>query len=335
MHDETANRFSWSTDMARPEDRQRLWREHYTDVFIQTDFESLDGDAFYASIRYEQFGGLGLGAITSMRERYTVTAPQAKRNPDGFMLDLVRVGRCGYRQGAFDVMTEPGGGVFLHNQMPSLMWSADPSETLSISIPAEAITRRMGEGGHLIGRALRPDQAETRLLMAYLKAVESEAERAAPATRALIASQIADLIVAAIGHDQPGAAEAGARGTRAARFRLASEAIARRYTEPMLNGERIAEALGVSDRYLQRLFEEHGQTISGRIRERRLEAVRSALADPRQDHRAISDLAQLAGFSDIASFNRAYRRRFGEAPSAAPGFRMLSRQSTKSVASSV
>ena len=54
------------------------------------------------------------------------------------------------------------------------------------------------------------------------------------------------------------------RGIRAARYKLVLEEIRRRFAEPMLNGERIARALGVSKRYIQQLFEENGRTLSAR-----------------------------------------------------------------------
>jgi AraC-like DNA-binding protein len=39
------------------------------------------------------------------------------------------------------------------------------------------------------------------------------------------------------------------------------------------------------------------------------------LRDPRWRYRKIADIAAEAGFSDLSSFNRAFRRRFGLTPS--------------------
>lgn len=316
MSNETPQRLFWSTDMVRPEDRLRKWRETYARIFIETDIESMDGDSFAGSLHYERCGAIGIGIIGAKRERYTVSSGQARRNPEGFILDLVQAGQCYYRQGGFDVPACEGGGMFLHNQLPSQMWSAGPSETFSLSVPAAAIEHRMGNAGRLIGRALRPDVPETRLLLAYLRAVLGSAGAIESPTRDLVASHCADLIVAAVGHDWRRAVEAGEGGTRAARYHLARHEIGRRYAEPLLNGQRIAAALGLSERYVQRLFEEHGLTISERIMAVRLDAVRRSLGDSAQYHLPISEIATRCGFSDISSFNRSFRRAFGETPTA-------------------
>ena len=315
MSEETPKRFFWSTDMAMPADRLRLWRAHYARIFIETDIESLDGAAFSGSLHYERFGGLGIGLIASSRERYTVSTRQARQNPDGFMLDLVRSGQCYYHQGGFDRPAPLGGGMFLHTQMPSQMYSTGPSETYSIFVPNEFITQRIGDAGRLVGQLLKPDIGETHLLLAYVSAIFQSTGGLSEQARQLVAAHCTDLIIAAAGHDWPRAREAGERGRRAARHRLAREAIARRYCEPLLNGARIAATLGVSERYLQQLFEERGETISGLIQTTRLEAVRRALADAEHDHLTIAEIATSCGFSDITSFNRSYRRAFGETPS--------------------
>jgi AraC-like DNA-binding protein len=102
---------------------------------------------------------------------------------------------------------------------------------------------------------------------------------------------------------------------RAARLRLAKETVRKSVSDPMLNGERIARKLGISERYVQRLFEEDGTTVSALIMEERLTAARRNFADPIHDGRTIADIAYGAGFSDISHFNRAFKKRFGETPS--------------------
>ena len=84
----------------------------------------------------------------------------------------------------------------------------------------------------------------------------------------------------------------------------------------MLNGERIARALGVSERYIQQLFEENGRTVSAQIMNERLKAARRMLGDPAQDHLKVTDVAFGCGFSDLSNFTRAFRRKYGETPKA-------------------
>jgi AraC family transcriptional activator of tynA and feaB len=77
--------------------------------------------------------------------------------------------------------------------------------------------------------------------------------------------------------------------------------------------EDVARAMRISVRSLNRLFERSGTSLPRRLLELRLDAVRDAiLADGRA---RIADTALACGFSDISSFNRGFRGRFGRPPS--------------------
>lgn len=82
----------------------------------------------------------------------------------------------------------------------------------------------------------------------------------------------------------------------------------------LLGPDMIAHHHGISRRYLYRLFEEGGDGVAGAIRRRRLEAVRALLEDPREESRAIGEIAFACGFNDLSHFGREFRRSFGSSP---------------------
>lgn len=76
----------------------------------------------------------------------------------------------------------------------------------------------------------------------------------------------------------------------------------------------VAEALGISVRYLHRVFALTGQSVLEYANGQRLDRARRMLA--RGDGRMnIAEIAQEAGFYDSSHFNKAFKRRFGVAPS--------------------
>jgi AraC-like DNA-binding protein len=88
---------------------------------------------------------------------------------------------------------------------------------------------------------------------------------------------------------------------------------------PGLSSADIAKANAISERYLRQLFEDTGSTFSDFLIERRLELAHRLLTNPLYRNRRISDIAFEAGFSDLSHFNRRFRARFGDTPSAARG----------------
>ena len=85
--------------------------------------------------------------------------------------------------------------------------------------------------------------------------------------------------------------------------------------DPELSPDELAGALHVSRRALYRLFEEHQLTPGRFMRRVRLDAVREALAAPDNEHRSILEIALDYGFTDSATFSRAFKATFGVSPS--------------------
>lgn len=92
--------------------------------------------------------------------------------------------------------------------------------------------------------------------------------------------------------------------------------IERRSSDPNLKAATVAARLGITPRYVHLLVEETGRTFSRLVLEKRLERAAALLRDPHWQHRRIADIAAEAGFSDLSHFSRAFRRAYGETPSA-------------------
>jgi len=85
--------------------------------------------------------------------------------------------------------------------------------------------------------------------------------------------------------------------------------------DPDLSNHHIAEALGISVRYLHKLFQEEAETIHSLILDKRLAKGRQLLADPAYSGHSIERIAYSVGFSSPAHFSRSFKKHFGHNPS--------------------
>jgi AraC-like DNA-binding protein len=76
-----------------------------------------------------------------------------------------------------------------------------------------------------------------------------------------------------------------------------------------------ARQLGISVRYLQKLFEEAGENVNHYVRRRRLERSYEELMDPLYFQQSIAEISFRWGFNDSAYFSRAFKDLFGLSPS--------------------
>ena len=93
-------------------------------------------------------------------------------------------------------------------------------------------------------------------------------------------------------------------------YAAAVDFIERHLGEPDLRPPQIAEALGVSLRYLHKAFDDKEATVARHLRERRLDLVADALRSGARQPQ-LAALADRYGFSSQDRLARAFRRRYG------------------------
>jgi AraC-like DNA-binding protein len=71
----------------------------------------------------------------------------------------------------------------------------------------------------------------------------------------------------------------------------------------------------VTPRYIQKLFESEGTTLTDHVLEQRLARAYRLLSNPRHAAEKISAIAFDCGFGDLSYFYRSFRRHYGATPS--------------------
>jgi transcriptional regulator GlxA family with amidase domain len=136
-------------------------------------------------------------------------------------------------------------------------------------------------------------------------------------------SHLYDLMAVTIGATRDAAEMAQGGGLRAARLHAVKRDIAANLDQSDLSVAALARRHGCTPRYIQRLFESEDTSFTDHVLVQRLACAHGLLTDPRHASEKISTIALDAGFGDVSYFNRAFRQRYGDTPSA---IRTLARQ---------
>lgn len=173
-------------------------------------------------------------------------------------------------------------------------------------LPAAMLKPLLGGRQSVSGPA---DSAEVRLLAAHSDMIYETVAGLGPAGMQAAHSTLIELAKAVAGGRfddvEPQLAPALAQA--------AKDLVDARLADPELSGTMLARELHVSVRNLQRAFAAAGESVTGYIRQRRLEEARLALTSP-ADRLSVSELAAHWQFADSSHFIRAFKKHFGRTP---------------------
>ncbi len=132
----------------------------------------------------------------------------------------------------------------------------------------------------------------------------------------LIANHLLDLAALGLGARGELAMVSRRGGLRAVRLKAVLDILQQRFAEPDFSAHKLAEAAGLSERYVNELLYGAGASFTARLNELRMRKAADLLV---RGKGRISDIALECGFNDLSYFNRCFRRRFGLTPTAARG----------------
>ncbi|MFI8324383.1 helix-turn-helix domain-containing protein [Streptomyces sp. NPDC085529] len=163
------------------------------------------------------------------------------------------------------------------------------------------------------GNAIGTGHGFGAMLLPFLATLASSpADRYPPAVADRLAGNVVELFATLITERaHPGGTDTDAPSHLVRRVR---DHINRNLGDPDLSPEGIARAHRISVRYLHRLFEGEGTTVSRFIRQRRLEECGRELGRRGGTTPTVSAVAQRWGFVSPAHFSRSFRAAYGVSP---------------------
>jgi AraC-like DNA-binding protein len=189
------------------------------------------------------------------------------------------------------------------------------AEFASLRFPRAALAGAVANLGGTYCRPVASTTPALLLLKRYIRLLKDDAAAlASPGLQHAAVTHVYDLIALTLGATRDAAEEANGRGVRAARLKAMQDDVIRRLKDQSLSVRSVARRHNVTPRYVQKLFEQSGETFTQFVVAQRLIRANRLLSDPQLSDRTLTSIAFAVGFGDLSYFKRAFRRRFGETP---------------------
>jgi len=270
---------------------------------------------FGAQIETGYLGNLELVLFRNSPMQVSHTARHiARAKSDHVFVCRQAAGMVFLKQDTREIALEAGDVALLDPRLPyEGRFSAD-SETLVLKVTRRELEARIGKTRDMVARSIKPLRAEDRLMSSLCAMLPSLAGKIDCTSEEMVGNHVLDLIAVSL-----------AKTMEAGRPRISSakalvllnirSVIEARMTDPSLDAQAVADAVGVSVRYANAILAEHDTSIMRLLQARRLARCRYALEDPNQAHRTVSEIAYGWGFSDMTHFGRRFKKAYGILPS--------------------
>jgi AraC-like DNA-binding protein len=299
-----------------PEDiRAASWREHYGLTVFRADIEPADGTLFEAAMVSHALPGLQLVSAKFTAARIIRTREMIVDGNDDFCLFVNQTGDVTVSARGRDVSLQKNDAVLVSSGEAVVFDRRSFGESLAIRIPCGTLSARVVDVDEAIMQRIPGSIAALDLLTCYVKALLVDDHAVAtPVLRHRVSSHVQDLAAFALRATVEAAGATRSHGKAAARLRAAKLYTIENIADRDISISRVALHVGVTRRYLQRLFELDGTTFSAYLLRHRLARAHRLLCEPQSTSRQVNTIAYEAGFSDLSYFNRSFRRIYGATP---------------------
>jgi AraC-like DNA-binding protein len=308
-----------TTAGASVKDQRSFWHSAIKSVIYECDMEFEDSESFHGFTECCDLGDVQLTRVKSSPMSYRRHDGHCDGSDPQILVCAPLAGQVELDQLGRRTRARPGQFLLEHSDAPFKFTAENESDLWALRIPEEMLRARARSPSRFCAMQFDAQAGIGKLFSDYVQAAASNISLDVPEVRAIVGVHLADLLAIVLENDPRVLQSTGSAVMNAHLARI--EQYLRRHLEvPELSPEMVADACGMSVRYLHQIFKGTGQTLAQWIREHRLALAHESLSRATQKL-SISQIAYQHGFNDHAQFSSAFKKKYGCSPSDVLGLR--------------
>lgn len=300
-----------TTDTVPDQEKVAYWNDAVSRALVPVTVAPRDGRRFDGRIASDCLGYLRVSRMEADAGRVSRTPALIERSPEALVaVGLLVSGSATFIQDGRRAEMAGGDLVFYDTARPFSFTYPERFATHVFQLPRHVLGVADGDIRRVTGTAIGTAHGLGAVLRPFLATLADAAPSYPAAVGHRLAGHVVDLFATLI-------TDQALRDPDDGRDHLVlsvRDHIDRKLGDPSLSPESIARAHHISVRYLHRLFEGEGITVSRLIQQRRLEACGRELARRGRVTPTVSAVARRWGFVNPAHFSRAFRAAYGVSP---------------------
>ena len=291
---------------------EAYWKEIVCSTYVPLNCEFLGEGTFESSICASSIGGAELTHVKAAASRFRRTKRELQSSEsDEYLVCVLKEGVNRFSQADRSIELEAGDLWVIDTARPYSLDCPTRYEALLLKVPRRDFIARFPLVEHCVAQRISTSGLYGQLAATVLNetALQLRDQGTPPGGRLMM--PILDLIGLAL---EDACSQDSLPSIRYLRIaERAKEVLMDHLFDPEFNVSLVPSMIGVSTRTLSRAFAESGEAPSRWLWQKRLDAARGMLLSPRRP--SVLEVAMTCGFNDMSHFSRAFKKRFGTAPS--------------------
>ncbi|WP_123819962.1 AraC-like ligand-binding domain-containing protein [Kitasatospora cineracea] len=299
------------------EEKTASWSRAMARALVPVEVLPRAGQPFAGHLASHRLGYVRISTLEADAVRISRTPALIARTPQAEPQLGVAVqvsGRAVLEQDGRRAEVPPGGLVLYDTARPYSVDYPERFRTHLFHLPHRMLGVPERELRQVAGTAVTLAEGCGSVLLPFLGTLAASAPSYPAPVGDRLAGSVADLLSTLVAQLTAEQAADGSRTANDHLVRRVREHIDRHLCDTELSPETIARAHHISVRYLHRLFEGEGTTVSRLVQQRRLEACARELGRRGRTAPTVSAVAQRWGFVNPAHFSRTFRNAYGVSP---------------------
>lgn len=289
------------------------WQTAVTETYFPLDTEYRNRAEFTGTLERWSLGAVGVSKIRCDGLLYRRHRKHFLNERDSsILITIPEINEVNFAQGSRTAKCSPGGFLVERGDAPYEFWHGKPNALWVLKVSSASVRSRIGSAERIGALNFDATQGVAAYFLDTVKTTVAHIGSIGEAAREVAGVHILDMLCLAIRSDDR-VLDSHVSPIRAAHLQRAEQYIRDHLKDADLRPQSVAEACGISLRYLQRLFTDSEKSINGFIRDTRLERCAEDLANV-ANKKSVAEIAYRWGFADQSQFCKHYRAQFGVTP---------------------
>ena len=290
------------------------WHDVVAKSMVDLDYALIDRTPFQAALTTSAVDDVNLSRIEASPHRVMRTpAGISRRSDDTLIFIFVLAGTYRAEQGTRCATLGVGDGAVFETRRPYTLMFDGAFELATVQVAREAMASHIAGLHDLTAVSFNRRSTLAPLAGRYVAGLLDRHHEMQGSVGRRVGHSLLELLRAVM-TEVSAAENRPLTEYRSVSLMRVKEFIEMNIAERDLTPAKVAEALKLSQRYINRLFDSEQNSISRYIWQRRIERSAKDLREAALDSRSISAIALSNGFNDLSHFSKAFRKRFNQSP---------------------